>query len=267
MGPRRYRFDLAALIAVLALLLVAAARPAAAQEEIAWMVQDLPPVFVRSGPDKDRGIGDRQMAILLQRLPEFRHHVVDTSFARAWHDIAERDGICISGVFKTAERLSRAAFSAPIAFADSIRMVVRADGAGRFASLLDADGRIDIDALARRGDLVGAYAPKRSLGNRLDAYVHAEASAQRMEALPNEFQLFNLLQSGRIDFMFATPREVSHNAGHASLATYPIAGEPDRVDIFVACSNQAVGLQVIRRVDWLLQHTDLGAVLRAERDK
>jgi uncharacterized protein (TIGR02285 family) len=240
--------------------------PAAAAETIEWMVQDLPPVYIRSGPDKGTGIGERQLAALMQRLPDFQHKIVDTTFARAWHDIADHDNVCISGVQKTAERASVALFSKPIATAFGTRLVMRADQAERFKDLLAADGKVRLDALAQRGDLKGGYAAKRSFNNRLDAFLHKDTQLVKMEALPNEYQLFNLLKNSRIDFMFASWRELEHyekqEEGPHQFKALLIEGEAERVDVYVACSDKPVGQKLVRRVDWLLENTDLPSVIR-----
>jgi len=253
---------MAALILFMGLLLHSLAFAA----EIEWMVQDLPPIYIRSGPNKGTGYADRQMELIIGRLPEFQHKVVDTSFARAWHDIGDHDNICISGVAKTAERTAVALFSQPIATASSSRLLIRVEDEARFKDVFSADGKIDLDRLSQRKDLTGGYAARRSFSNRLDAFVHRDSQAVKLEVLPNEFQLFNLLKTGRIDFMFASLREIEHyqrqESGPHLFKYYAVAGEAERVDVYVACSDQPVGRAVIARVDWLLGHSDLAAAIR-----
>ena len=253
---------MAALIVFIGLLLPSLAFAA----EIEWMVQDLPPIYIRSGPNRGNGYADRQMALIIGRLPEFQHKVVDTTFARAWHDIGEHDNICISGVAKTSERTAIALFSQPIATASSSRLLIRAGDEARFKDVFSTDGKIDLDLLAQRRDLSGGYAAKRSFTNRLDAFVHRDTEGVKLEVLPNEFQLFNLLKTGRIDFMFASLREIEHyerqESGPHPFKYFAVAGEAERVDVYVACSDQPVGRAVIERVDWLLGHSNLAAAIR-----
>jgi uncharacterized protein (TIGR02285 family) len=117
-----------------------------------------------------------------------------------------------------------------------------------------------------RDDLEGVYAAKRSFTNKLDAFIHQDTHPVKMTSVPNEYQLFNLIKRGRADFMFASHMEILYfngqSRGKRILKFFQISGEPEQVDVYVACSDREIGRQVIGRIDVLLQQGDLAEAIR-----
>lgn len=46
---------------------------ALAAEKLIWLVRDLPPMAVHDGPNKDQGIIDRLLPVLIANMPQYEH--------------------------------------------------------------------------------------------------------------------------------------------------------------------------------------------------
>lgn len=261
------------LIFALAAILTASAARAA--ERVDWFVQDAPPLYIQSGPYAGKGIDDQWIALFSKRLRQFDHHVVDSSFARAWHDIDKRDGLCLAGVQKTPEREQLALFSRPLMVTPPIQLVALRERSELFGALTGPDGQILLDRLAARPELVAGYATKRALDPAIEEFLNARKESGKIEAMPSQAALFALLMAHRIDFLFASEGErryfgLTNNVADR-LAGYDVTGVQPGVPIHVACSRGPVGAAVIGQIDRLagqpgfLDHLyDLGRTWRSE---
>jgi uncharacterized protein (TIGR02285 family) len=231
------------------LLLLPLSAPA---ESVTWLMFDAPPMFIRSGPLANQGSSEAVMRLLTSRLPAYQHRFRDSVIARAWHDIEHEDGICMVGVAKNPERERVAVFSRPIYSAAGNKLIALKEQGSRFAKVLDAAGRIDLDSLLRDPSLRGAYVPKRSYGASVTKFINNGT----LDPVPNEYQLFNLLTHHRIDYFFGYNAEVNYYAKiydvRESLTRIPVAGDDKRIEAHVACSNQPLGRAVIADTEKLL---------------
>ena len=225
-------------------------------QTVDWLVFDAPPMYIREGPLANQGSSDEAIALLTSRLPNYRHRTTLTTFARAWYQIRHSDGICIVGVSKTPERESFAKFSESIFNGPGNVVVTLTENKPKFLGFLNGEGRLDLQRLDKDSLLTGAYASSRSYGHAVSDYLSTQDHHAKIEAFPNEFQLFNLLMSQRVDYFFAYKAELNYfktiNNINTDFSVLPIEGDHIPVTAYVACSDQPLGRAVIDDVNGLL---------------
>ncbi len=259
------RFSFLLLTAAMAACLAPAA--GAFDLDVAWQIFDYPPMYIPAGPMAGQGIMDRQLRLVVERLPMMHHKLAEVTFARAWHEIEYQDAACILGVRKTPEREKIARFSLPFSISGGNLLVMRAD---RDLGLAGEDGAIELARLAERADLHGGYAGRRSYGEEVGRFLQDPARRALMEPVPTEGQLFRLLQAQRIDFIFSYASELDYyrlsGGDTVRLRALPVRGEEAAVENYIACSDKAAGRLVIEEIDRLLLDREFLASLQAPRE-
>jgi uncharacterized protein (TIGR02285 family) len=251
----------------LCLIMLLPAWQCAAEDQLDWFVQDVPPINIRSGPFAGQGVADRWIAKFSEQLPQFSHHIVESSFARAWHEIAVRDGICIAGTTKSPEREHHALFSDPLIGSTNMSLITERRWRADFAAMLNGDGQIDLNKLPTRPDLALGMASQRALPPVIDQAIHGAAGNRRIETLPNEAALFSLLAAGRIDFLFGSEIEAEYFGAVSGLGdrlvAFEVAGTARNIAVYVACSDQPVGRAAIGQINLLLKDRAFGDSIQA----
>lgn len=252
-----------------ALMVLAPAAPAS-ELDVVWQTFDCPPMYISEGPSAGQGFMDRQLRTLIGYLPDLRHKVADMTISRAWHEVEHQDAACILGVRKTPEREKIALFSHLLSVARGSRLVVAAGRLPEVTSLLGSDGAIDLDRLAARTDLRGGYIGRRDYGAGVSQFLQDPSRQTPMEVVPNERQLFRLLEAQRIDFFFSYPSEVEYRRADsgetADFSMLPIHDDQGAVGSYIACSNTPAGQKIIEQVNRVLDEPETYAALQASRD-
>ena len=193
-----------------------------------------------------------QMDYLIGHLPKFTHHKISVSTARAYYELQHGPGVCKVGVLVSPERLAYAAFTSRRLVQPGFRLLVRKDRQPAFSKLLDAKGKIDLDKLSA-APLTGAYTRSRHYGDAIDGFIERRGAG--IDNVVATFQLFNLMQAGRLDYAFVMPTDLyfySDEAARRTLALLPIKGVAPTAEAGVACTPDASGRAVIAAVDTLL---------------
>ena len=253
-----------------AMMLALAPALAASDLEVLWRTFDCPPMYISEGPLAGQGFMDRQLQTLTARLPALRHRIADVTLARAWYEVEHQDATCILGIRKTPEREKVALFSRVLSIARGSRLVVPADRLAEAAPLVGSDGAVDLGRLASRADLRGGYIGRRDYGAGISQFLQDPARQAAMEVVPNERQLFHLLESRRIDFFFSYPSEIEYrqiSSGEADgFSMLPIHDDQGAVESYVACSKTPAGQLIIGQVDRVLADPAIYAQLQTPRD-
>ena len=255
----------------LLILLGLALPPAAAAETIEWVLPDVPPIFIKEGPLRDTGFGDRQLRFLIGALPDFEHHIRLVPPGRLWFEMSHEDGICSLGVAKTPERAAFARFSDRSVRGSTAGVVIRSDRLEQFRPLLDGNGEILLGKLAERGDLTGAYADSQFYDEAIDAFIADPAKKTRRSAIANVRLPLRLLASGHADFGFGSILDLNYSPAmlglRESFTLLRIAGDKSQRRVYVACSDRPAGRAAIARINTLLEKPEnFAAYLEPLRD-
>ena len=247
---------------VFLILLLLSSRLAAepAERKVTWMRADLPPQWVLDGDLAGQGWGDVQMRNLFPLLPNYEHQVVEGSLSRIWYEIEHRDGVCFNGASRNPEREAFAVFTHRAIVVPSFGVTVQAHDSQRFERLLDSDGAIDLDQLAKEDTLTGGYTAAREHFPAINRFLQSGLRGPRMDKTMSASQLFNLLHVGRLDFIFSEPVEGPYYKARFHLndefVTFPIKGNAVPLKGYVVCSKGPIGRAVIARLNILLDQDE-----------
>ncbi len=272
---------LSSLVLSLALL-PCAARAAEPLPTLHWLVQDVPPHFsyVRPGqvPQTVEDIGqgelDGFLRILVRRMPQYRHVLVEMPFTR--FELQARQGQTLCSVLhvKTPERLAWLWFSHlyPPLFSRQLHVVVHKDRLAQFETAVTGQP-LQLADLLQRQDLVGLLPRDRAFGPRIDALLKQAGDGAPRTVVPNRnMHLLHMLRARRMDFTLEYPSVVDEflrlNGGD-DLVKLPLAEGRSTQLATVACTRSAEGRQHIEAIDAavrrLAQEKDRDAWLRSWR--
>jgi len=248
-------------------LILALFATAAAAEDVLWILPEFPPAFIFGPFRTGEGYGDRQLDFLTAHLPQFNHTRIGAPSTRMWHELGRRDGVCTLAAARLPDREKIAVFSARSFHGAANQVIVRTDRLGDFQPYLDKAGALDLNRLAAEDKLRGAYTDTTSYGSAIDAFIRDAGRKAPLQMVPHLRMPLALLDKGRIDYAFGYYMEMSYYRQLDRLGdnftALPTAPETLALGGHVACSNGAVGREVIAAIDALLA-TDEGMLAYIE---
>jgi len=260
---------LSRLLPALVLCLSGWAARAGDGDTVTWIDPDFPPYFIHAGAFANQGQNDRQMQIVMQHLPQFRYKMAEVPMARGWYDLSRTDGICMCDAAKSPEREKFALYSKPTSIDHGMVVMIRTDAKDRFAAFTGADGRIDIGKLTRQATLRGGLVKGRDYGAVVSAALRESAGNPALTEEPFQDRLFNLIKSGRVDFILTGILEYAYFVRSNNLAGqfsyYEISGNDQTLIGYIACSNGLIGRKFIEAVNEQLDKRDLFTALQVPR--
>jgi uncharacterized protein (TIGR02285 family) len=240
---------------VLRLLAALALLPAcvAAKEPLTWGVFDFPPFQILEGPYKGSGSFDGELQSLIARMPEFEHTIVPMSFARRREEFIAGNNICTPGIFRAPAMALKLAISMPALTHLDNRVIFLKEKAPLFGD----DNPIDLDALFKRKNVLGAAVPGRSYAPNIDdAIQRYRGSPNLMIRALETTQLFQMLLNGDVDYLLLFSHEAAFLANRFGvserIANRPIGGTPPYIFTHVACTGNAWGQAVIDKINAIM---------------
>jgi uncharacterized protein (TIGR02285 family) len=248
------------LVCLLVSILPFAAHSAA---EVEWYVGDHPPFFIPYGELAGKGGGDLQMHYLMSLLPQYRHRVVSSDAARTIHDFQYRDGVCAVDLVRTPDRDRFIRFGTRPLRLPGWHLILSQQAKAKIAASLSEDGQIDLEALARSGGLAGAYVPARFYSEAIDRFVSGETGGGRLTQVMQTSPMLNLMHAKRIDYFIGLPQQVPYYSllfpADPQLESVAIKGVQPLTDLFIGCSDQPLGRDIIAHIDSALQGAEAWA--------
>lgn len=227
---------------------------------IRWLITDFPPQFILTGPHKGEGLAELAQRIATQRLDDYRHvqETVPANYPRIEQELKSRDDACFAAFLKTPERERAFAFSEAYRLMLPIELFVPADR----EQPPTRDGKVDLQALLRSGTFRLGVMGGRKYGPGIDDVLERFPDTATVYRRYAQDQLEGVLRmmaiEGRqIDGVLAYPNELEQRLALSGKALqpmhrYPIAGAPDYLEGYIACSQSPLGREAIARIDAIL---------------
>lgn len=236
----------------------ATATPKGATEppELLWYLSRSVSGSIQEGPLKGRGFMDQILQTVIQpALPGYRHRLVSAPPARWAHDALRLPNACHPTLRKTPERLAQYAMSEAYFRLLPVGMVVRRKELGALAAWRNSAGALQLDRLLDERPLVVGVEISRTHGEGIDGPLERHPAQtyrlSNVEAVP---PLMRMLALGRVDLVPAFGSdlyylEIQEPRVKGELAWLPVEGQPASMLTHVACSNSALGRQVIETLN------------------
>lgn len=176
-------------------------------ETITWVTLDAPPYFILSGPDRNSGIGDRIMALLQDKLPEYTHKIQpNLPVSRIIQLQKEGSPVVLVTTLWSKEKEDYLYFSLPTVINPPTVLVTLQKKADRFS----ASDTVSLKDLLQRPDLRLGLAD-RNYGEPLDSLLSSGKGNIHRRMGSNVFTgLLEMIDLGRVDYILGTPYEVAY---------------------------------------------------------
>lgn len=255
----RHRFSTLLLIATLTQAAHAAPAPTE-PPTVRWLITDFPPQFILTGPNRGQGLAEIAQRIAERRLTAYRHiqETVPANYPRIERELKTRDNACFAAFLKTPERERAFVFSKSYRVMLPIELFVPADR----EQPPTRDGKVDLRALLQDGNfrlgVMGGRKYGPGIDSTLDQHPHDAAVYRRLAQDQLEGLLNMMATEGRqIDGVLAYPNELEQRLALSgktapAMRRYAIAGTPEYLEGYIACSQSPLGRQVVQDINRLL---------------
>jgi uncharacterized protein (TIGR02285 family) len=253
-------------VALTALSLLCIPRTVMAKDTLIWLLRDLPPLTIFTGPQQGQGSIDKLMPLLIARMPEYDHLIMHVNRARGLQMLQEPTFACDPMLLWTAERAKTIVYSIPTYATTSNGMVFRREDLSRFSPFIDK-GQIDLQAVLASQSIKLGIVAKRSYGPVIDQILHTSPDNDVSRHYGNDAvgSLLQMERQGRLQALISYWPEARFQAlqqgiDPADLIFYPIKGTPKYQFAHVGCSDTAKGreaMEIINREMRVLRQTKL----------
>lgn len=113
--------------------------------EITWYKSDLPPFYIKSGPYKNKGIGDTFQSFLESKLPEYNHKTIYSNVIRMDEDSKSSKLFATLILYKSNTREKFLLFSNPYGVGVPPKVFFTPHNKLKFKKYISSDNIIDLD--------------------------------------------------------------------------------------------------------------------------
>ncbi|WHU44827.1 TIGR02285 family protein [Pseudomonas fulva] len=242
-----------------ALLAALLSVPSSAQEQLLWLVRDLPPFSVSEGPEEGRGVIDQLLPQLIQQMPEYAHSTVRVNRARGLQMLQDSSSLtCDPMLLWTAERARYVRFSIPLLGVQTSGLVVRKENHALVAPHLDGEA-VDLQGLLSDPSLRLGVVAERSYGAVIDDTLShlPDASVSRHYGTQATANLLQMQRLGRLRLVLGYWPEVRYliqqqGGSPADYQFHPVQGVKPYQFLHVGCSASPQGQAAMAHIDQVL---------------
>lgn len=237
------------------------------KETLIWLLRDIPPLTIFSGPQQGQGAIDRLMPLLIARMPEYDHLLMRVNRARGMQMLMDDTSFtCDPMVLWTAERAKNVIFSIPVYAVRGNGLVVRRDSMDTFKPFMSGN-QIDLSALLKSDTIKLGVVAGRSYGPVIDRIVQGTPEQELSLHYGNDAigSLLQMERLGRLQALISYWPEALYQAHQQGLAPeelefLPVKDTPKYQFTHIGCSDSPRGRQamaIINREMRALRRTPL----------
>jgi len=237
-----------------------------ARDTLIWLLRDMPPVTIFSGPDEGKGAIDQLLPLLTARMPEYEHQLLRVNRARGMQMLREESFTCDPTLLWTPERAKIITFSIPIYAVRSNGLIIQRHDFQKFAPFMDGKS-IDLAALLESKSVRVGIVAERSYGLVIDPILNSVPQDELSLHYGNDAigSLLQMERMGRLDALISYWPEARYQAQQQGmvdqdLTFLPVKGVPKYQFTHIGCTNTPQGRQamdIINREMRVLRETRL----------
>ncbi|MGB1237133.1 MAG: TIGR02285 family protein [Pseudomonadales bacterium] len=246
-------FHCAALAVCVSLIGSVRAEPVSTLE---WMVYDVPPYEIVTGPYKGQGAADGLRQRLMTLLPEYAHSEPVLVNGERMHRLLKKQNVCHTALIRSPEFEQSMYLSIAVIMANTHVIITNKE---HYDTLIAQGASASVQQLLQQTPLKLGHL-SRSLGPEVDAILASESGnpniVDRRSAYTDQ-GLFKMLHKGRIDYFIELPSQGMYwNMLNPDKQVYmiPISEMRERYIIGrVGCTKNPWGRKVIERVNQVMK--------------
>lgn len=200
----------ACIIGLLILLAVFSKHVHAVEKEtIYWAINDAQPFYITEGKRKGQGFGDRIQAMIISRMVNYNHVILNRPLKRVLQEMKNEAPRCFSTwIYKT--RADIVVTSAPYLYYQPHGVVLLKETQERLGS----PETLSFDKLLRAKEYTFGKPLGRGYGEQLDPILENHKGAKHITrgAGRSTEGIFKMLQAGRIDYTIEYPHTMHYYA-------------------------------------------------------
>lgn len=227
----------------------------ATEPVIYWLMSDLAPFRIISGPAQGQGSSDLMEKMLIAELPQYQHRSRFVSFEK--REVLHGDAsalYCSFGILSNPKRQQQMLMSLPAGVVMPVALATVADS--KLDQELHAHQSVDLAQLVRRQQYFGLLESGRGYPQLIDQ-AKAIPNSRLGEHSAIDQNPVDLLLAGRVDYLLEYPHRVNYllnssKQPRAKLNFYLLAGDDNFQTTYVACSKHLKAPQLIADINQLL---------------
>lgn len=236
------------------------------KDTLIWLLRDMPPVTIFTGPEHGKGAIDKLMPLLTARMPQYDHLLMHVNRARGTQMLKDGVFACDPTLLWTPERARYIVFSIPTYAVFSNGLIVRDEEMAQFAPYMDG-GAIDLEALLASKTVKIGVVAERSYGLVIDPILNKVPDGELSLHYGNDAigSLLQMERLGRLQGLISYWPEALYQARHQGIADQdleflPIKGTAKYQFTHIGCSDTEQGrqaMEIINREMRVLRETKL----------
>ncbi len=185
--------------------------------------------------------------LLISKMPDYKHQVVEVPFLRILQQMKAHKGICTMMILKTPERESFMEFGTPLVKGVSAGVIASRDNA-KLIRYMTKSGVVDLDLMLKDPHINVGVITERYYGKKINESLINIRGAQITQKRRNnaDQELKSMMAMGRLDVYLGFPFEVAFNS---DFMFYPIKDNAELLQPYVSCEKTAFGKTIISRIE------------------
>ncbi|GAA5217786.1 hypothetical protein ACFSJ3_06780 [Corallincola platygyrae] len=208
-------------------------------------------------------IGVDTVKLVMKSLPQYHFDIRVASVSGIDKELFTNPNACVANRLKNSERQSRNYFSQPLNLHLGPRLYFLKNRTVIPPQLIDANGKLTSIhlLLSQKPRVVLGLASDASYGKRWDAELHkATKEGISMFSVDNRYDTNAMLLSNQmVDLIVDYPTQIKHqiaqhNLSESEIESISLAGAPEFLVTYIACSKSEIGAKFIEDVNQTLSN-------------
>ncbi|MBV2167510.1 MAG: TIGR02285 family protein [Bdellovibrio sp.] len=187
--------------------------------------------------------------LLVDKMPEYKHQVVEVPFLRILEQMKKKKGTCTLMIIKTPERESFMEFGTPL-FKGIPAGVIASRNNAKLIRYMTKSGVVDLDMMLKDKNINVGVITERYYGKKINeslVKIHGAQLIQKRRKNAAQ-ELKSMMAMGRLDVYLGFPFEVAFNS---DFIFYPIKGNSELLQPSISCEKTAFGKAIIAKTEEL----------------
>lgn len=227
--------------------------------KILWNTVSYAPSLISEGPYKNQGFSDMSRELFIFNLEEYEHEILAGSIQKAMQDLESNENYCFTGLTRDKFKEEFIQYSKPFLEILPNELVIRNEDKKRFKSYIGLKTGVNLHRLLQNNGFVFGYVKHREYTSYINRLILLNEDKKHLFSKKISSQsvgLLELLAQEKFDYMIEYPTVLSYVTKKKNInvefSSYPIMSSNDLVKLYVGCSKNEFGKNVIKKIDKLI---------------